>query len=108
LKQMLPHDPQLLLSPAVLTQAVLHCVVVGDPQLMAHALPLHVACPVPDVGPEQPVHVGLPPHPFDGPGKAHPPGQEMAPGSHVQWPPEQICSEPHVWPQVPQFAESLE
>jgi hypothetical protein len=38
-----PHLPQLVLSLAVLTQAVPHCVLVGDAQLMAHALPLHAA-----------------------------------------------------------------
>jgi hypothetical protein len=78
------HVPQLLLSVDVLTHAVPHCLVVGDAQLRAHELPLHVACPVPAVGPEQAAHVALPPQPFDAPGMAHPPGQEMAPGSHVQ------------------------
>jgi hypothetical protein len=77
------HVPQLLLSLDVLTHAVPHSLVVGDPQLMAHEVPLHTACPIPEVGPEQAVHVVLPPQPFDVPGEAHPPGQEMAPGSHV-------------------------
>jgi hypothetical protein len=106
----LPQPLQFLPSLVVLTQVVPQSVGVAEPQASAHVVPLHVATPVPAVGPGQ---AGLQrppaPHPLVGPIAWQVPLQSTVPAGHAHRPVWQVLppAQAKMLPQPPQLLLSV-
>jgi hypothetical protein len=90
-----------------LTQADPQGVVVLPEQEMAQDVPLHVAVPVPAVGPEHDVQALLLPQPFCGLGLSHVPPQSIWPAGHLHPPLWQVIPPVQEVVQLPQYVALL-